>query len=320
MRSVKSLFSQLSCGSHRSVKIDSPNSGSDKTNLSANHNIENSQEISGNHSSLPLMQVTTEKMSNRNRDFSEKVVLITGSSGGIGLATAKYFARCGAKVVINGRNPVAIAKAAEECQCISPKKYRALQMKADVTKEDDCKRLIATTIDQFGKLDILINNAGAGAFGSYDPKLLETLEHMINLNVKSIAMVTQMAVPHLEKTNGVIVNISSTLSFKPNVHFMPYCVAKSAVDMFTKCIAMELGPKGIRVNTVNPTAVRTNFQAATGAGEILDGVLKHLEQTNPLRRIGTTEDIVNAIAYLTSSESSFVTGHSLVVDGGSVYV
>ena len=234
MRSVKSLFSQLSCGSHRSVKIDSPNSGSDKTNLSANHNIENSQEISGNHSSLPLMQVTTENMSNRNRDFSEKVVLITGSSGGIGLATAKYFARCGAKVVINGRNPVAIAKAAEECQCISPKsklclclkkinfiiivipEYRALQMKADVTKEDDCKRLIATTIDQFGKLDILINNAGAGAFGSiYDPKLLETLEHMINLNVKSIAMVTQMAVPHLEKTNGVIVNISSTLSFKP---------------------------------------------------------------------------------------------------------
>lgn len=89
-------------------------------------------------------------------------------------------------------------------------------MKADVTKEDDCKRLIATTIDQFGKLDILINNAGAGAFGSiYDPKLLETLEHMINLNVKSIAMVTQMAVPHLEKTNGVIVNISSTLSSKP---------------------------------------------------------------------------------------------------------
>ncbi|OTF82291.1 hypothetical protein BLA29_012623, partial [Euroglyphus maynei] len=134
---------------------------------------------------------------------------------------------------------------------ITISEYRALQIKADVTKEEDCKRLIDNTIDRFGKLDILINNAGAGAFGSiYDPKLLQTLEHMININVKSIAMITQMAVPYLEKTNGVIVNISSTLSFKPNVHFMPYCVAKSAVDMFTKCIALELGPKGIRVNTV----------------------------------------------------------------------
>lgn len=255
------------------------------------------------------------------KDFNGKVVLVTGSSGGIGAATVKYFASCGAQVVVNGRNQDNISRTAAECNSLSPNKYKALQIQADVTKDEDCRRIVESTVNHFGKLDILVNNAGGGAFGSiYDPKLMSTLEHMIKLDLRSVVLITQLAVPHLEKTKGNIVMISSTLSTKPNAHFMPYCIAKAAVDSFARCIALELGPKGIRVNTVNPTAVRTNFQAATGAGEILDGVLKHLEQTNPLGRIGTTEDVVNAIGYLASPEASFVTGASLLVDGASVHV
>ncbi|KPM02588.1 3-oxoacyl-acyl-carrier-protein reductase-like protein [Sarcoptes scabiei] len=253
--------------------------------------------------------------------FKDKVVIVTGSTSGIGLATVKYFSRNGSKVVINGRNQNALIRATQECHCISPSKLTPLAIRGDVTKKEDCKRIISSTINHFGRLDILINNAGAGAFGSItDPKISDTIGQMFDLNVKSLVTLTQLAVEHLERSNGVIINVSSTLSIKPNISFMPYCVAKSAVDMFTKCIALELGPKGIRVNTVNPTAVRTNFQSATGAGDSLNGVLKHLEQVNPLKRISTTEDVVNAIAFLTSSEASFITGHSLVIDGASIFV
>ena len=129
--------------------------------------------------------------------------------------------------------------------------YKSLQIQADVTKPEDSRRLIDTVITHFGGLDVLVNNAGAGAFGSiYDPKLIETLQSQIRLNVTATVQITQMAIPELEKRGGVIVNISSTLSQKPNIHFMPYCVAKASVDMFTKCLALEVGPKGVRVNSV----------------------------------------------------------------------
>lgn len=140
---------------------------------------------------------------------------------------------------------------------------------------------------------------------------------MLNLDLKSVVALTQLAVPHLEKVNGVIVNISAILGQRPNTHFMPYCVAKSAVDMFSKCIALELGPKGVRVNLVSPTAIRTNFQAATGAGEALANLLKHLEETIPLRNIAKIEDVTNAVLFLASDKSAFITGTNVVVDGGN---
>ncbi|XP_054154657.1 L-xylulose reductase-like [Oppia nitens] len=256
-----------------------------------------------------------------SKDFSGKVVLITGSSGGIGAALSRHFARSGAQVVVNGRNGQNVGKVASDCNSLSPKKLKALQVVADVTIDDDCRRLVDTVICRLGRIDILVNNAGAGAFGSiYDPKLMQTYDHMMKLDVRSVVLITQLVVPHLERTKGVIVNISSSLSVKPNVHFMPYCLAKCAIDMFTKCMALELGPKGIRCNSVNPTAVRTNFQSATGAGDILVGVLKQLEETNPLRRIATVDDVVNAVAFLASGESGFVTGTALMVDGASIWV
>lgn len=251
-------------------------------------------------------------------NFINKVVLITGSSGGLGSFMAKEFAKRNANVVVTGRNSEAVNKIAAECTSLSPSGAEAFPFVADVTKSDSLKGLVDAIIGKFGHLDVLVNNAGGGAFSSiYDPKLVETLDHMLNLDLKSVVALTQLAVPHLEKVNGVIVNISSILGQRPNQHFMPYCVAKSAVDMFSQCIALELGPKGVRVNCVSPTAIRTNFQAASGAGDTLAGVLKHLEETIPLRRITTVEDVANAVLFLASDKSAFITGSNVVVDGGN---
>lgn len=124
-------------------------------------------------------------------------------------------------------------------------------MVADVTIENDVEKLLKATIDTFGQLDILINNAGAGRQCDISSeKAVETYDEVFRLDVRSVFHITHLAVPYLEKTKGNIVNISSVAGLKPVPGFMIYCMAKSALDMFTKCLALELGPKGIRVNAI----------------------------------------------------------------------
>ena len=149
-------------------------------------------------------------------DFTGKVVLITGSSSGLGSNIAREFAKRGANVVITGRNQEAVQKVTNECNQLSPNGAEALPYVADVTKVQNLKCLVGSTVNKFGRLDVLVNNAGGGAFSSiYDSKLLDTLDHMINLDLKSVMALTQIAVPHLEKVNGVVVNISSILGQRP---------------------------------------------------------------------------------------------------------
>ena len=242
-------------------------------------------------------------------DFTSKVVLITGSSGGLGADMARQFAKRNAHVVVTGRNQEAVNRVANECTALSPNKAEAFPFLADVTKIEQLTTLVDAVINKFGRLDVLINNAGGGAFSSiYDAKLLDTLDHMLELDLKSVVALTQLCVPHLEKNKGSIINISAVLAQRPNQHFMPYCVAKAALSMFSRCIALELGPKGIRINCVCPTAVRTKFQQASGGGAALDGIVSHLEEIIPLRRIATEENISNAVLFLASDKSSFITG------------
>lgn len=282
-------------------------------------------------------------MSASDYDFSDKVVLITGSSGGLGAHAACEFAKRSASVVITGRRAEAVEAVAEECRTLSPTEAEMLAVVGDVTKAEDTEKLINAVIDKFGRLDVLVNNAGGGQFSSiYDPNLVSVLEHMFALDVRSVVAITQLAVPHLEKTKGAIVNISSVLGQQPvrtfvdhrdrfsqilislsslppkNVQFMPYCIAKSSIDMFAKCIANELGEKGVRVNNISPTAMRTNFQSATGAGGDLEQHLVQLSNLLPLRRLTTVQDVSNAILFLASDKASFITGANLAVDGGDL--
>jgi len=256
-----------------------------------------------------------------SRDFTGKVALITGSSSGIGAATAVFFSKAGAQVVVTGRNAQNVSQVAQECTKVSPKGLQALEVVADVTKNEDCKRLIESTISKFGKLDILVNNAGAGATSSIkDPLVIDIYDRIMKLNLRSVVYLTHLAVEHLEKTKGVIINVSSVAGLKPFGSVFVYCMSKSALDMFTKCLALELGPKGVRVNAINPGYVKTNFAEAMGfAREDFNKRMEERAKKYPLGRGGEPEDIANSILYLASDESSFVTGINLVSDGGSLY-
>jgi NAD(P)-dependent dehydrogenase (short-subunit alcohol dehydrogenase family) len=162
-----------------------------------------------------------------SRDFSGKVALITGSSSGIGAATAISLSKAGAQVVVTGRNADNVSKVSQECEKVSPNGLKALGVVADLIKEEDCKRLIDSTISKFGKLDILVNNAGAGVVTPIkDPSIMDSYERFMKLNVRSVVYLTHLAVEYLEKTKGVIINISSIAGMKP---VSIYCIEKNSL-------------------------------------------------------------------------------------------
>jgi NAD(P)-dependent dehydrogenase (short-subunit alcohol dehydrogenase family) len=149
-------------------------------------------------------------------NFSGKVALITGSSSGIGATTAIFLSKAGAQVVVTGRKAQNVSQVALKCTEVSPKGLKALEVVADVTQNTDCEQLIGSTISKFGKLDILVNNAGAGArIKIKDTTVMDTFDHIMKLNVRSVVYLTHLAVEHLEKTKGVIINVSSFVALKP---------------------------------------------------------------------------------------------------------
>ncbi|CAG2116531.1 unnamed protein product, partial [Medioppia subpectinata] len=174
-------------------------------------------------------------------------MLITGSSSGIGAATAVQFSKAGAQVVVTGppdRLPIDTAK---KCLKVSPKGLKALEVTADVTKRKAMRRLVDQTIKRFGKLDILVNNAGAGLNARpTDENFYEKYEKVMAINLNSVVYLTHICVEYLEKTKGNMINISSNGGKRVYLDFAPYCMAKCAVNMFTKCMAAELGFKRIR--------------------------------------------------------------------------
>ncbi|XP_054157414.1 L-xylulose reductase-like [Oppia nitens] len=254
-------------------------------------------------------------------NFSDKVVLITGSSSGMGAVTAIEFARAGARVVITGRNAENLAKVAKDCQQVSPTGLTPLVVVADINKEDDCRRLVAETITAYKQLDILVNNAGFAIRSQItNTDILDIYDKVLNTNLKAVIYLCHLCVEHLEKTKGNIINISSVAGIKPLVGNLLYCTAKSALDMFSKCLAIELGPKGIRVNIINPALVRTNFHRVADhlTAQQADEFYDKYGEKYPIGRVGESIDIANAVLFLSSNEASFVTGINFVSDGGSL--
>ncbi|XP_056013730.1 3-oxoacyl-[acyl-carrier-protein] reductase FabG-like [Ostrea edulis] len=244
-----------------------------------------------------------------------KVALITGASSGIGAGTAILFCKLGAEVAITGRNVENLAKTAAECEKGNGKKPFTLC--GDLTKEDFVKRLVEDTLKYYGKLDILVNNAGLLRFGGIETSTLEEYDEVMNINVRASYHMTMLAVPHLIKTKGSIVNVSSVTGVRSFGGVLPYCVSKSALDQFTRCIAIELAPKQVRVNSVNPGETVTNVFKASGMDEdACQKFLEHSKLINPLGRAGQVEDVATAIAFLASDRASFITGVQLPIDGG----
>lgn len=249
-------------------------------------------------------------------DFDGKVVLVTGASSGIGADAARHLSKLGAKVSIIGRNEKRLNEVAEEIKKSgSP---APLAIVADVTK--DAERIVDETIKYFGKLDVLVNNAGIFVMDNVVEANMSEFDRIFDTNVRSIITLTKLCVPHLEKTKGNIVNISSVAGLKPLRNKLTYCMSKAALDQFTKCSALDLAPKGIRVNAINPAAIRTPIFDTFGLdAQQAEQMLKEFEKKYPVGRIGLVSDTSAGIAYLADEKSaSFLTGILLPIDGGSM--
>ncbi|KAG8302751.1 3-oxoacyl-[acyl-carrier-protein] reductase FabG-like [Homalodisca vitripennis] len=247
--------------------------------------------------------------------FTGKVVLITGASSGIGAATAVHFAKNGAFLSLTGRNQENLQKVASECEKVC--KTKPFLVIGDLSNESDTKNILESTVKHYDKLDILINNAGILELGSIENTSLDQYDRVFNTNVKSIYHLTMLAVPHLIKTKGNIVNVSSVNGVRSFPGLLAYNMSKSAVDQFTKCVALELASKQVRVNSVNPGVILTELQKRGGIDE--ESYKKFLErskETHALGRPGNPAEVADAIAFLASEHSSFITGVNLCVDGG----
>lgn len=181
---------------------------------------------------------------------------------------------------------------------------------ADVTQ--DAEHIIYETIEKFGKLDVLINNVGViSATGLVNLNMTD-YDHVMNTNVRSVVVLTQLAAPYLEDTKGNIINVSSITGTRARPARLAYSMSKAALNQFTKCIAVELGPRGIRVNAVNPGMINTNLT------ETSSDRVNYLRNSYPLRRVGEPNDVAKSIAFLASDEADFITGNLFHVDGGAL--
>lgn len=241
-----------------------------------------------------------------------KVIIVTGASSGIGAGAAVHLSKLGAKLVVTGRNEENLNETLGKCV------GDVFSIVADLNVEADRVRIIDETIAKFGKLDVLVNNAGLGEAGDILTTTLDQYDKVMNTNVRSVFHLSQLAAPHIIETHGNIVNISSVAGPRQFPNILSYCMSKAAIDQFTKCVALELAPKNVRVNAVNPAFIVTNFHYRLGMDEdAYEKFKERAKETHALGRAGTIDEVSNAIAFLADNElSSFITGTCLLVDGG----
>ncbi|XP_030031548.2 glucose 1-dehydrogenase 2-like [Manduca sexta] len=251
--------------------------------------------------------------------FQDKVVLVTGASSGIGAAIAEKFAAEGAKVAIVARNTTKLAEVSKKCEEVGSK---PLVIVADVTTEESARKAVSQTIDQFGKLDVLINNAGIMNFASIlDENAIEAFDHTMVTNLRSVVCFTHIAGPHIVASKGNIINISSIAALGVVVDkAFAYCTSKAGLDHFTRCMALELAPKGVRVNTINPGPVRTDIISnSMGVDKATqDAMYEGSENVTPLGRISESEEVADLTLFLASDKAKGITGSSYVIDNGII--
>lgn len=242
--------------------------------------------------------------------LKDKVAIVTGSTSGMGRATAELFAREGAKVVITGRNE---QRAKEVVDKIKAQGFEATYVVVDTSKIEDCKIIVDKAIEAYGTIDILFNNAGALSITPLVDISLEEWNNVFNVNVTSALYLTQLVAPIMkEKKKGIIINTSSVAGFNGHFGFAAYISSKHAMNGLTKSMAWELGPE-IRVNAIAPGLIDTAMVDSIGG---VDAVGAAMIEGSPIKRAGQPEDIASVALFLASDDSSFVDGQILRVDGG----
>jgi len=252
-------------------------------------------------------------MNTNTKKLTGKVAVVTGASKGIGAAIAKQLAAEGASVVVNySSSKTGADKVVAE---ITSAGGKAIAVQADMAKKADIERLFAETKKDFSRLDILVNNAGIYGFSPIEDVTEEYFHKQFNLNVLGLILATQAAARLFDSAGGSIVNISSLVSTLGFPNASVYSGTKGAVDSITRSLAKELGPRGIRVNAINPGMVET--EGTLSAGIAASEMRKQIEAQTPLGRIGQPKDIAGAAVFLASSDSSWITGETFVISGGN---
>lgn len=239
---------------------------------------------------------------------------MTGASSGIGRATALRFARAGASVLVAGRNDSGLAEVAAE---VERQGGRSATLAADVTDAEAPLRIVTAALDRFGGLTTLVNAAGIIGAGSIESTADEQWDTMMDINARAPFRLMRAATPALVASHGSIVNVSSVTGLRSFPGVLAYCVSKSAVDQLTRCAALELAPKGVRVNAVNPGVVISNLHRRGGMSEeSYAAFLEHSRATHPIGRPGEPHEIADLIFFLASPNAAWITGETISIDGG----
>ncbi len=249
-----------------------------------------------------------------DKQFNGKVAFVTGATSGIGQACAIAFAKAGAKVVCVGRKAEALQDVEQTIREIGGE---VLTINSDLARENEAQRVVEEAIQGFGGIDVLVNAAGHLSNGTIENTSLEAWDEMMNVNVRAPFQLMQKALPSLIERRGNIVNVSSVTGLRAFPGVLAYCVSKAALDQLTRCSALELAAKGVRVNAVNPGVVVTEIHKRGGmSDEAYAAFLEHSKTTHPLGRTGRPEEIAALVLYLASEQASWITGATYSIDGG----
>jgi NAD(P)-dependent dehydrogenase (short-subunit alcohol dehydrogenase family) len=242
----------------------------------------------------------------------ERRALITGAASGIGRATAVRFAEEGCSVAVTGRRADRISDTAAEAR---ERGVEAVTLQCDHTSSEDNQRCVREAVERLGGIDILVNNAGVFDLeGILEPDPVRW-RRVLDTNLEAVYDLTHRVVAHLGE-GASILNVSSVCGYRPYAGVLSYCVSKAALDMFTKCLALELAPRKIRVNSINPGVVVTELHTVTNVIPEYDAFLERAKTTHPLGRVGQPEEVAALAVFLASDEAGWITGGIHPIDGG----
>ena len=263
-----------------------------------------------------MMNTTTDHTANPALKLADRVAIITGGTKGIGLGCARVFGRHGASVVIAARDERTGREAEEQLRTDGAD---VLFVSCDVCREQDMRQLFERTVDRFGQVDCLVNNAGwHPPAQTIEEVSVEEFEQLVRLNLTSTVMGCKLAIPHLRKTRGSIINMSSAVGVIGQASAPAYVSTKAGQIGLTKALALDLAPEGVRVNAVCPAGVMTPLMRDWADSQYdAEAALATVDRWHPLGRMATAEEIGEVCAFLASAEASFITGQEIFPDGGA---
>jgi NAD(P)-dependent dehydrogenase (short-subunit alcohol dehydrogenase family) len=259
----------------------------------------------------PLTESSPAGLAPRHR-FSSKIAVVTGATSGIGRAVTVRLLEEGGRVVAVGRDREALGALLTDAVA-----GRLEVCETDVVADGAPDAIVATTLARFGAIHVLVNAAGIIGSGSVESTSDAAWDAMLDVNLRAPFRLMRIAVPHLAASRGAVVNVSSVTGLRAFPGVLAYCVSKAGVDQLTRCAALELAPRGIRVNAVNPGVVVSNLHRRAGMAEPdYRAFLERSRDTHPLGRPGQPTEIADLVLFLASDEAGWITGETIAIDGG----